>query len=133
MVILRILFEVISVIVAALAGNWLGGEIRSGLTGQPVQAIRFQFTTAKGQTVSNIPVVTKFYPALFAGLLGTPRWLTAFLAGVVTGALVDERVERLLWRQFEKNLPSSDGLEKSTGSTPQTKRNALTIRVLNGE
>ena len=113
MVVLRILFELVSVIVAALAGNWLGGEIRSGLTGQPVQSIRFQFTTAKGQTVSNIPVVTKFYPALLFGLLGTPRWLTAFLAGVVTGGLVDERYERLLWRQLEKGLPSSAVLERS--------------------
>ncbi len=50
----------------------------------------------------NVPVVTKFYPALVIGLLGKPRWLNAFLGGIVTGGLIDERYERLLWQRLEK-------------------------------
>jgi hypothetical protein len=108
MVVLRILFEAVSAVVAALVGNWLGGEIRSSFTGQPVQSVRFQFITRDGRTVRNTPVVTKFYPALLLGLLGRPRWLYAFLGGLVMGGLVDERYERLLWRQLAKALPSSE-------------------------
>jgi len=102
------LVKSISVIVAVLAGNWLGGAIRSNLMGQPVQSIRFQHTTAEGKTISNMPVVTKFYPALLIGLLRKPHWLRAFIAGVATGALVDERWERWLWERFEKVLLPSD-------------------------
>lgn len=104
---LHLLVEAVSVIAAVLAGNWLGGAIRSSLTGQPAQSIRFQHTTAEGRTIRNIPVVTKFYPALFAGFLGKPRWFYAFLGGLAAGALVDDRFERLFWQRFEKVLLSS--------------------------
>jgi hypothetical protein len=95
---LRVLPKLISTMGAALVGNWLGGQIRSTLTGQPVQSIRFEYTTTDGKVVRNIPVVTKFYPALLFAWLGKPRWLYAFLGGCVTGALVDECHERTLWR-----------------------------------
>jgi hypothetical protein len=109
MVVLHMLSEVVSVMVAALAGNWVGGQIRSGLMGQPVQSVRFQYTLADGRTVRNIPVVTKFYPALFGALLGKPRWLYAFLGGCAMGGLVSDRYERLLWRLvFENALPLND-------------------------
>ena len=109
MAVLNMLFEVVSVMLAALAGNWVGGQIRSGLTGQPVQSICFQYTTADGRTVRNIPVVTKFYPALFIGLLGKPRWLCAFIAGCAMGGWVGDRYEHLLWQfLFEQVLPLRD-------------------------
>jgi hypothetical protein len=112
MFVVRMLAKPISLIVAVLAGNWLGGAIRSSLTGEPVQSIRFQYTTTEGRTISNMPVVTKFYPALLIGLLRKPHRLRAFLGGVATGALVDDRVERLLWERFEKVLLSSGGKEQ---------------------
>mgnify|MGYP001768269115 CR=1 FL=1 len=106
MFIVRMLVKPISIVIAVLAGNWLGSAIRSNLTGEQVQSIRFQHTTADERTISNIPVVTKFYPALLIGLLRKPHSLRAFLAGVATGALVDDRLERLLWERFEKVLLS---------------------------
>ena len=93
--IIRTLFKIIAVPIAALAGNWLGGELRTNLTGQRAQSIRFSHTTAEGRTITNTPVVTKFYPALFASALGKPRWLYAFLGGLVTGGLVDDRPQSL--------------------------------------
>ncbi|MBN2392231.1 MAG: hypothetical protein JXR84_16000 [Anaerolineae bacterium] len=108
MFILRVLVKPISVIIAVLAGNWLGGALRSRLTGEPVQSLRFRYTTPEGRTISNIPVVTKFYPALLIGLLHKPHSLRAFLAGVAAGALVDDRAERLLWERFEKVLLSGN-------------------------
>ena len=108
MIVLRMLFEVVSVIVAALAGNWVGGQVRSGLTGQPVQSIRFQYTAADGRSVRNIPVVTEFYPAVLVGLFGKPRWLAAFLGGCIMGALVGDRYEHLLWQGLFEKTPSVD-------------------------
>lgn len=110
MFILRVLVKPILLVVAVLAGNWLGGAIRSNLTGEQVQSLQFRHTLADGRKISNIPVVTKFYPALLIGVLHTPHALRAFLAGVATGALVDERVERLVWERFEKVLLSQKGI-----------------------
>jgi hypothetical protein len=104
------LVKPISIVSAVLAGNWLGGKLRSSLTGERVQSIQFQHTLADGRKISNIPVVTKFYPALFIGLLRKPHPLRAFLAGVATGALVDDRAELWLWERFEKVLLSQKGI-----------------------
>jgi hypothetical protein len=109
MFLVRILVKLISIVTAVLAGNWLGGELRFRLTGEPVQSIQFRHTLADGRTISNIPVVTKFYPALLMGLLRKPHCLRAFLAGVATGALVDDQAERWLWECFEKVLLAQKG------------------------
>ena len=74
----------------------MGGQVRFLVTGREAQTIRFRYTNAQGATISNLPVATKFYPALAAAWLGKPRWLFAFLGGVIAGALVDDRYERLL-------------------------------------
>lgn len=100
--ILRWLFRGMLVIGSALAGNWLGGQLRSTITGQRVQSLSFQYKTPQGRTIRNTPVVTKFYPALLLGSVGRPRWLFAFLGGLATGVLLSDRYERLLWQQVEK-------------------------------
>ena len=95
--IVRLVLKTGSVAVGALVGNWVGGKIRASLTGEKVQSIRFRHTTAQGQTITNTPVLTKFYPALVAARLGKPRWLYAFCGGVLAGALLGDRYERRLW------------------------------------
>lgn len=103
---LRMLAQLVFVPLAALAGNWLGGTLRTLLTGKPVQSVRFRYTTTGGQTtITNTPVVTKFYPALVASLLGKPRWLYAFLGGIVTGGLLGDRLEALLWERLAYSPP----------------------------
>ncbi|MCJ7738820.1 MAG: hypothetical protein MUQ10_16150 [Anaerolineae bacterium] len=93
----RFVLKACSVVVAALAGNWVGGMIRTSLTGEEVQSVRFRHTTAQGQRITNTPVVTKFYPAVVAARLGKPRWLYAFCGGVLAGALIGDRYEHRLW------------------------------------
>jgi len=95
--ILRFVLKAGSVVVAALAGNWMGGMIRTSLTGEKVQSILFRHTTAQGQTITNAPLVTIFYPAVLAARLGKPRWLYAFCGGVLAGALIGDRCERRFW------------------------------------
>jgi len=97
MSVLRFLLKACSVVVAVLAGNWVGGMIRASLTGEEVQSILFRYTTAQGQTITNTPVLTKFYPAVVAARLGKPRWLYAFCGGVLAGGLVGDRYEYRLW------------------------------------
>lgn len=97
MSVLRFLLKVCSVMVAALAGNWVGGMIRTSLTGEEVQSIRFRHTTAQGQTITNTPVLTKFYPAIVAARWGKPRWLFAFCGGVLAAVLISDHYEHRLW------------------------------------
>ena len=86
-----------TIVVAALAGNWAGATIRTLITGKQVNSVHFKFTTSGGMSISSYPVVTKFYPALFMTIFGKPRWLFAFLGGVLTGGLIDDRYEGYLW------------------------------------
>ena len=128
MVVLRFTLKAFSVITAALAGNWVGAQVRTLLTGQEVQAIRFRYTTAQGTTIHNIPVVTKFYPALGAAGLGRPRWLYAFAGGVMTGALIDERFERYLWDRIGAVLPTREWIEGITSRPTEREDNILVSR-----
>lgn len=98
----RILWKGVSITAAALAGNWLGGQIRSLLTGQEAQSLRFHFVNEQGKEISNFPVATKFYPAVGAAGIGKPRWLYALLGGVLAGVVIDDRYERCLWERMDK-------------------------------
>ena len=78
-----------------LLGNWIGGQLRSLLTGRPVQSLHFKHTTDGGTEIKNFPVITKFYPGLLFSLLGRPRELFALLGGTLTGLLVDDHYEEI--------------------------------------
>jgi len=106
--VLRFFFKILSVVAATLAGNWVGAQMRTSLTGETAQSIRSEYTDPGGRTFKNVPVVTKFYPGLLASWLGKPRWVFAFLGGLLTGALVDDRYERMWWRWVnERFFPPS--------------------------
>ncbi len=87
--------KIIMIPLAVLAGNWLGGIIRFILTGDEVQTIQLKYTTPKGHQMTNSPVSTKFYPGLLFAFLGKPRWLFAFLGGILAGGLVPDYLEHL--------------------------------------
>jgi hypothetical protein len=90
--------KVLMLPLSALLGSWLGGQLRFILTGTRVQTIQFHYTTDEGHKMTNSPVATKFYPALLSGFLGKPRWLFAFLGGILAGGLIPDHLERL-WLQ----------------------------------
>lgn len=96
MKIFRILFNLILTPAAALAGNWIGGQIRARLTGETVQTIQFEHTTASGMQMKNFPVSTKLYPALLFAFVGQPRWLFALLGGVLASLYIDDKYEAML-------------------------------------
>jgi len=82
-----------AVALAALAGNWLGGQIRFYLTGELPQTIQFKYTTEKGRTITNSPVATKLYPAMFFAFVGKPRWLFALIGGLLAGGFMPDEFE----------------------------------------
>ena len=106
--VLRFLLNGCSVVAAVLAGNWVGGRMCYLLTGQNTQSIRSSYTNEQGVTISSVPVATKFWPAVVASWLGKPRWLYAFLGGVLAGALVDDRYEHLLLERILAHVPRGD-------------------------
>ncbi|MEA3441577.1 MAG: hypothetical protein U9R58_14990 [Chloroflexota bacterium] len=97
MKIFQYMLNILTITMAALAGNWAGATIRTLITGKRVNSVHFEYTTSGGMSISSYPVITKFYPALFVSYLGKPRWLFAFLGGVLTGGLIDDRYEGYLW------------------------------------
>ena len=103
--VLRFVLNGFSVFCAAFAGNWVGSQVRYLLTGQEVHSVRSSYTNAQGVTITNVPVATKFWPAVAASWLGKPRWLYAFLAGVLAGGLVDDRYEHVLLEWILGHVP----------------------------
>ncbi|MCA9969756.1 MAG: hypothetical protein KC425_06055 [Anaerolineales bacterium] len=89
----RFVWQALLAAAAALAGNWLGSRLRAQVTGEAEPAFQVR-VEVDGMTAVNVPIMTRFYPALLAALLGKPRWLAAFVAGALTGALVSTEVER---------------------------------------
>lgn len=114
--ILRILELILGIPAATLLGNWIGGQMRSTLTGEPVQTLQFKYQSHNGRTVTNTPVATKLYPGMLFALIGKPRWGYAFLGGLLTGALVPDRferywLERVIVPLFIDRVPGTTGEE----------------------
>jgi hypothetical protein len=91
----KFLFNAFTAILAAFVGNWLGGQIRSGLSGEKVQTLTFEHESSSGLKYKNAPVATKLYPAVLCALIGKPRWLFAFMGGLAAGGLVPDRFEQV--------------------------------------
>jgi hypothetical protein len=96
MKILRLIFGFLTVPAAALVGNWMGGQIHFKITGESIAAIHYVHTTVNGLRMDNYPVNTKFFPALLFALLGRPRWLFAFLGGLLASLWIDDRYEAII-------------------------------------
>jgi hypothetical protein len=113
MIIIRVLYGIFSVTAAILAGNWAGSQLRSILTGLPVHSFQSVYKTSRGVTIRNIPVVTKFYPALLFVLIGKPRCLFAFIGGFLTGSLFDDRFENAILEQIDQRIFAKTNLAKA--------------------
>jgi hypothetical protein len=101
MFMLRFVTTTVSVFVAALVGNWVGERIRSMAMGEPSQELRPIHTNDQGEViVAANPVWTNLVPALLVGLVSKPRWLGAFIAGVIVSGFVGDRYERRMFELF---------------------------------
>jgi hypothetical protein len=102
----RFLGTFFSVLVAALAGNWVGERLRELFTGQSGHAVAVVRTDDKGETTVGADiVVTNYLPGLLAAFVGKPRWLWAFMGGALASGLIGDRYETYV----------SDWLEQAIG------------------
>jgi hypothetical protein len=83
---------------SALAGNWVGDNLRAVTSGEPGHHLSLAHMTTDGQLAFGLNVaITNFVPALLLALLaGRPRTLYAFVSGAVISALVGDSYERAL-------------------------------------
>ena len=100
MKVLRFLFGLLITTAAALAGNWIGGQIRFKIRGETTASLHYVHTTASGMQMDNFPVNTKFIPALLFSLFGRPRWLFAFLGGILASLWIDNKYEAIYLERF---------------------------------
>jgi len=95
MKILRFILNIIGVLFAALAGNWVGERWRSVDTGESGHEITLVHSGEEGDfTIAVNPVMTNFLPAVLFGLLSRPAgWVTAFVTGVLTARFMGDQYE----------------------------------------
>src|ERR1051325_11233100 len=86
------------VALAALAGNWVGDNLRAATSGAPAHRLSLTHMTSDGQLAFGLNVaLTNFVPALLLALLaGKPRSLYAFFSGAIISALVGDSYEPML-------------------------------------
>jgi hypothetical protein len=90
----KIILTPLSVLVAALFGNWLGSRWRTMATGGSAAELSLVQTGPDGETIIAInPLITNFGPALLASLLGRPHWLMAFVGGTLASRLMGDEYE----------------------------------------
>lgn len=90
-------------VLAALAGNWVGDALHTVFTGQEAHRFRLFQTDEEGAvTVALNPLLTHLIPALLAAALWRPRWLWAFITGMVASALMGDCCEETLYAFFDR-------------------------------
>lgn len=109
----KFLSNLVSISAAALAGNWIGAQVHYIFTGQPTYAIQSEYTASSGLKLRNMPVITKFYPALLLTVFGKPRWFFGFLGGLLTGILVDDQLEDMILERISQRISQLSQQQKS--------------------
>jgi hypothetical protein len=109
MILIRFLIGLVAVPAAALAGNWVGDQLRASITGESMHEWRMVHETREGEKVIGInPRLTTFLPSVLSGFLGRPGWLSGFFAGLLFSLLLGSRLERPFWELVDRRLVSSN-------------------------
>jgi hypothetical protein len=94
----------LSVMAAALGGNWVGAQIRTRLTGQPTPGVIIHYKDERGNEYLTLPVHTNFFPAILCARIGRPRWVFSFLGGVLTSLVMGDKYEKRLLEWIGKRV-----------------------------
>ena len=95
MFIFRFFFNAFFSLLAALAGNWVGEQLREVYSEEAGHELRLTHTNEQGETViAANPLLTNVLPALFFGKIGRPRWLYTFIGGLLAAAILSDRYEK---------------------------------------
>jgi hypothetical protein len=93
---LRALFSFFGVLSAAVLGNWVGDRVRES-TGEtePVYKTSLSQPKEDGELVIAVaPVWSHLLPAVLFSITGRPRWMSAFVGGVLASVLIADRYEQ---------------------------------------
>ena len=91
---IKIILTPLSVLAAALFGNWLGSRWRTVATGSRAHELSLVQTGPDGETIVAVnPLITNFGPAVLAALIGRPPWLMAFVGGTLASRLMGDEYE----------------------------------------
>lgn len=93
--IIRFIFQAFVIFLSVLAGNWVGGQVRSEQTGLPVDPLVSEFTVGS-RRYKNFPSVMRFYPAVLLTITSRPRWFWGFAWGFLAGRFVDDTIDQVL-------------------------------------
>jgi hypothetical protein len=94
MFLFRFLAQTISIIIAALLGNWTGEQIRENVTGERGHKLQFTRQNEQGETVIAVnPLLTNLLPAVYLGLTRRPNIVYAFLGGLAASAIFGNKHE----------------------------------------
>jgi hypothetical protein len=104
---LRWLLNFLKVIGAALAGNWIGAQLHTRITGEHASGVVYRYTDEQGLTYQNIPVSSNFTPAVLLSFLGKPGWVFAFLGGLLMSLVFGDRLEKPLMTWIIKTVVSN--------------------------
>lgn len=112
MKILKFILHVISVLIAALLGNWIGERWRTLDSGEPGHELAVVHTNDEGEVYVAInPLLTNFIPAALLGLLTRPGgWILAFVTGVITSRFMGDKYEEQ-FDEFVRGLIPEDSFE----------------------
>jgi hypothetical protein len=91
----RVLFSFIAVLAAGVLGNWVGDRVRES-TGEtePIYKTALNNPKEDGEIVIAVaPVWSHLLPAVLFSVTGRPRWMSAFVGGVLASLLIADRYE----------------------------------------
>lgn len=98
MFLFRWLITLFSVALAALAGNWVGWQLQALRTGESARTLSFASKNEEGETVIAVNLaITQFVPAALFGFMGRPRWLFAFIGGILASGLEEDEDGKRVW------------------------------------
>jgi hypothetical protein len=91
---IRLIFKLLFVAFAALAGNLVGYQMRERMLGEASHDLRFYQRSEDGEiTIAINPILTNFLPALLVGMLARTGVPVGFFAGVIIGAVIGDQYE----------------------------------------
>lgn len=110
----------LAVILAVLAGNYIGDKLRAQISGQPGHQLEFFHQDEHGNTflAANL-LLSNFLPGVFLALLLKPRLVFGFLGGMVASFFLSDRYEDQMWETMDEFLAGGDPTRNWPTSTGQ--------------
>lgn len=101
--------RILTILTAAMAGNYVGDKLRVQLTGESGHQLEFVHRDEHGNTfiAANL-LLSNYLPAVLLAMVARPRTIFAFLGGMVFSFFLGDRYEDRLWDTLDEVLSGGD-------------------------